>query len=72
MQSSEILCGVALIRTSVSMEHIASMIESTTIGEVCSMFHLLVTVNVAPSLPFLVTMMMEAIHFSKTYKSHMV
>jgi hypothetical protein len=61
---------VALVRTNVSEEHIASVIKDTRICEL----QLLVTANIVPGFPLLVTLMMEAIRSSKTfsYKSHMV
>jgi hypothetical protein len=64
------LCCVALVRTSVSEEHIAIIIRVTVISalqalstsEVC---RLLVMADV-PSSPILVTLMMEALHSSET------
>jgi hypothetical protein len=65
---------VTLVRTEVSAERIASIISMTRIGELgstlaaasmhCSMLRLLVTVNVDPSSPILVSLMMEAIFSS--------
>jgi hypothetical protein len=84
---------VALIRTNVPEEHIASMIRVTRIGELAEpigvkeagyeemlsrgclrgyryrhphTYRLLVTANVFPNSPILVTLMMEAIRSSKT------
>jgi hypothetical protein len=71
MQSSGILHHVALVRTDVLEEHIASIIR-IGIGELrttlavtsntvflCSMPWLLVTASTVPSSPILVTLMME-------------
>jgi cobalamin synthase len=67
------LCLVALARTDVSEERIASIIRVTRIGEIGtlavffrSVLQLLVTASVVASSPFLVTLMMEAIHSSET------
>jgi hypothetical protein len=66
---------VALVRTNVSEELSASIIRVTRIGElgktlaVTSMTgvrRLLVTVNVVPSSPILVILMMEALSSSET------
>jgi hypothetical protein len=65
---------VALVRTDVSEEHIASIIRVTTIGElrttlaVTSKLHvqLLVNANVVPNSPSLATLMMETIRSSET------
>jgi hypothetical protein len=62
---------VALVRSDVSGEHIASTIRVTGIGELSTT--LAVTsnrstqraANVVPSSPILVTVMMEEIHFSE-------
>jgi hypothetical protein len=73
--SSGLLCHMALVRTYVSEEHIAHVIRMTRIGELRtalavmtvflhSMLLLLVTANVAPSSPILVTLMMWAIRSS--------
>jgi hypothetical protein len=65
MPSSGILHRVALVRTDVSEEHIASIIRVTRIGELGT---LAVTskANVVPTLSILVTLMMEAILSSET------
>jgi hypothetical protein len=62
---------VALVRTDVSEECTASIIRVTRIGElgtvlakkvfIHSVFQLLVTANVVPSLPILVTLMMAVV-----------
>jgi hypothetical protein len=63
---------VALVRTDVSEEHIASFIRVTRIGELetsaflHSVRRLLVTANVVPSSPILVTLMMEALNSYET------
>jgi hypothetical protein len=71
---------VVLVRTYVSEELSASIIRVTGIGElgktlaVTSNRRTLVTDNVAPSSPILVTLMMEALCSSVTsvvYKIHM-
>jgi hypothetical protein len=62
MPSSEILRHLALVRTDVSVERIASIISVTRI---CSILRLLVTANV-PSSPILVTLKMEAIRYSES------
>jgi hypothetical protein len=73
MPSSEKLRRVALVRTDVSEERIASIITvtilvvtSNRIVFLRSMLRLLVTANVVPSSPILVTLMMEAIRSSET------
>jgi hypothetical protein len=70
MPSSGMLRRVALARTDVSKERIASIIRVTkfytTIVFLRSLLRLLVTTNVAPSLLILVTLMMEAIFSSET------
>jgi hypothetical protein len=53
---------VALVRTDVSEELSASFIRVTRIGELGAM---LVTASVVPSSPILVTLMKEALSFSK-------
>jgi hypothetical protein len=64
---------VALVRTDVSAELSPSIIKLTRIGELGtlavffrSLRGLLVTANVVPNSPILVTLMMEALHFSAT------
>jgi hypothetical protein len=52
---------VALVRTDVSEELNASIIRVTRIGELGTLRRLLVTANVIPSSPILVTLMMEAL-----------
>jgi hypothetical protein len=63
------LCHVALVRTDFAEERIVSIIWVTIIGElifVRIVFPLIVTVNVLPNSPVLVTLMMEAMHSSET------
>jgi hypothetical protein len=62
MPSSGMLRRVAVVRTDVSKEHIASVIR-VTIGRV---LRLLATANVIPSLLIPVTLMMKAILSSET------
>jgi hypothetical protein len=57
MPSSGMLRRVALVRTYVTEERIPSIIR---------VLQLLVTANVVPSWPILVTLMMEAIRSSET------
>jgi hypothetical protein len=67
MASSGMLRRVALVRTDVSEELSASIIRVTRIGELLrSVRRLLVTANVVPSSPILVTLMMEALSPSET------
>jgi hypothetical protein len=77
MVSSGLLRRVALVRTDVSEEPAASFIRVTKIGELGttqaatntllrSVLQLLVTANIVPSTPILVTLMMEAMHSSET------
>jgi hypothetical protein len=61
MPSSGTLRHVALVRTEVSEERIASIIGVTGI-----VFRLLVTAIIVPSSPILVTLMMKAIRSSET------
>jgi hypothetical protein len=60
MSSSGMLRRVALVRTDVPEEPSASIIRVTIIGEL-ETIRLLVTANVVPSSPILVTLMMEAL-----------
>jgi hypothetical protein len=70
------LLRVALVRTDVSDEFSASFIRVTRIGELGttlavtnsrrSVLQLIFTVNVVPSSPILVSLMMEATYSSKT------
>jgi cobalamin synthase len=64
---------VVLVRTDVPEERSASIIKVTRIGELgatlavsSSVLQLLVIVNVAPSSPILVTLMMEAVRSFET------
>jgi hypothetical protein len=63
---------VALVRTDVSEERIASIIRLTRIGElgttlaVTSNRSMLLTANVVPNSPILVNLMMEALSSSDT------
>jgi hypothetical protein len=71
---------VALVRTDVSEECSASIIKVTRMGELGTLavtsnrrtqrrntcYWLLITANVVPSLPILVTLMMEGLHSSET------
>jgi hypothetical protein len=70
MASSEMLRRVALVRTDVSEELSASFIRVTLIGDIGtflrSVRRLLVTANVVPSSPILVTLMKEALSSSET------
>jgi hypothetical protein len=56
---------VALVRTDVSKEHIATIIKVRRICCLRNFLWLLVTANVVPSSPILVTLMMEAIRSSE-------
>jgi hypothetical protein len=80
---SGMLRRVVLVRTDVSEEFIASFIRVTGIGELgttlavtsnrCTLRRLLVTANVVPISPILVTLMEEALSFPRnvgSYKSH--
>jgi hypothetical protein len=74
MASSGMLRRVALVRTDVSEELSASIFRVTRIGELTtthfvfprSVCRLLVTANVVPSSPILVTLMKEALSSSET------
>jgi hypothetical protein len=68
MQSSEMLHPVALVRTDVSEECIASIIRMTGIGEQClrSVRRLILIANGVPKSPILVTLMKEALRSSET------
>jgi hypothetical protein len=76
MPSSGMLRHVALVRTEVSEELSSSIIRVTRIGELGTTLavtsdrrmrcRLLLTVNVVPSSPILVTLMMEALISSET------
>jgi hypothetical protein len=64
---------MALIRTDISEEPIATIIRVTRISElgttlaiIRSVLRLLVTANIVPNSPILITLMMEAIRFSET------
>jgi hypothetical protein len=68
MASSGMLRPGALVRTDVSEERIASIFRVRRTDELFlhSMLRLLVTANVVPSSPILVTLMMEATGSSET------
>jgi hypothetical protein len=71
MASSGTLRRVALVRIDVSEELSASIIRMARIGQlgtlaVASVRRLLVTANVVPSSPILVTPIMEALRSSET------
>jgi hypothetical protein len=71
MPSSGMIRRVDLVRTDVSEERSASIIRETRIGTsyivfLRSMRRMLVTANVVPSSPILVTLMMEALRSSET------
>jgi hypothetical protein len=69
MPSSGLLRHVGLVRTDVLEECSASIIRVIRIGElgtiICSVRRLLVTANVFPSSPILLTLMMETLHSSE-------
>jgi hypothetical protein len=72
MQSSGMLRRVALVRTDISEERIASIIRATRIGElgttlavISSLLCLLLIANVVPSSPIFVILMTEKILSSK-------
>jgi hypothetical protein len=72
MPFSGMLHRVTLVRTNILEELSAPIIRATRIGElgtmlaVTSVHQLLVTVNLVPSSPILVTLMMGALRSSKT------
>jgi hypothetical protein len=68
MASSGMLRCVALVRTNVPEELSASIIRMIRIGELGTtlVVALLVTANVVPSSPILVTLMIEALSSSET------
>jgi hypothetical protein len=68
-----IFSDVAVVRTDISEECIASIVRVTSIGELgmlavflFNLLQLLVTANIVPSMLIFVTLMMEAMHSSKT------
>jgi hypothetical protein len=66
---SSMLCRVAVVRAEVSEEHSASIIRVTRIGELGTLAltsNVLVTTNVVPSSPILVTLILKAMHSSET------
>jgi hypothetical protein len=67
MPSSEMLGRVDLVRIDVSEELSASIIRVTRICEIgTTLCLLLVTINVFPSSPILVTLMIEALRSPET------
>jgi hypothetical protein len=62
MPSSGMLRRVPLVRTEVSEERIGSIIRAGA----CSVLRLLVTANVVPRSPILITLMNEALSSSET------
>jgi hypothetical protein len=69
MASCRLLCRVALVRTDVSEELSASFSRVTIIGHLVflrSLRRLLVTANVVPSSPILVTLMMGVLSSFET------
>jgi hypothetical protein len=67
MLASRMLRRVALVRTDVSEERIASINRVTRIDELGSVLVVAaVTANVLPNSPILVTLLMEAIRSSET------
>jgi hypothetical protein len=66
MAFSGMLCRVALLRTDVSEELIASIIRVTRIGELGRLRRLLVTASIVPISPILVTLMKEPLSSSET------
>jgi hypothetical protein len=65
MASSEMIRRVALVRTEVSEELIASVITATRIGELGTALAV-VTANVCPSSLILAILMMEPLNSSET------
>jgi hypothetical protein len=75
MPSSEMLHGVALVRTNASEKCIASIIRMKGISELettlamtsnSSVLQLLITANTVPRSPSLLTLMMEGLSSSET------
>jgi hypothetical protein len=73
VEPSGILCGVALVRTDVSVELCASFIRvtiicelGTTLAVTSNLRRLLVTASVVPSSQIIVTLMKEALSSSET------
>jgi hypothetical protein len=66
MPSSGMLHRVAIVRTDVSEERIASIIRVTRVSELSISLQLASVANVVPSSPILVTLMEEALSSSET------